>query len=557
MGSGILNNAFYLLGGMAIMLFGMSCMGANLERVAGNNLKKLLGKVTSNRFAGVGIGAVVTGVIQSSAATTVMMVGFVNVGLMTLSQTVPVIMGANIGTTITAQLLSLTGFGFDASAYGALIAGVGAVFALFTKKDKLQKIGYILLGAGMIFVGLEVMSASVDKIIYMEDGSEALKPFFMTIFQGDHFPLLLVLIGIVFTAVIQSSSAVTGILVALSGALKFQNAVFIILGSNIGTCITALISAIGTNTNAKRTAVIHLLFNCLGCLIALAPLWIWADAFESFIVTISGTSPERQIANFHTLFNLTTTLVLLPFVNALVFLATKIVRGKKGDDEEDLCKFHFIDPRLMETPRIALDNTKKEIIRMARIAKTNISLAVDMLITGNNEELETVKKNEECINFLNKNITAFLIKLSNNDLNLEDEKKIGSYYHVITDIERVGDYAENITEYLAKLKEENLGFSNSAKNELKAMVENVDMLFDVTLEAFDTRNLALLARVDEIEELIDKANEELEIMHITRLKQNLCTPQVGSIYLQTISNLERVGDHITNVAFSIKQYVEK
>lgn len=554
MGDGIVNNVFFLLGGMAIMLFGMHVMGNNLERVAGNNLKKMLSKMTSNRLVGVGVGTAVTGIIQSSAATTVMLVGFVNVGLMTLSQATSVIMGANIGTTVTAQILSLTGVGFDAAAYAALVSAIGAILGLFVKNDKANKIGFILVGIGMIFIGLEVMSASVDKIIYEDDGT-SLKPIFSTIFQKDHFPLLLILIGIVFTALIQSSSAVTGILLALSSALKFQNAVFIILGSNIGTCVTALLSSIGTSTNAKRTALIHLLFNVFGCLIVLAPLWIWGDEFEKFIIMISGTSTERQIANFHTLFNVFTTLVLLPFTNGLVFIATKLIRSKANERENPL-RFTFIDERFLETPPIAVNNTKKEIVRMCGIAKENIDLSVAMLLGHKYENVETIRQNEEILNFLNKNITAYLTALSGKDLSLQDEKKVGSYYHVVTDVERVGDYAENIMEYALRLKEEGLDFSDTAKDELREVVETVDNLSDATVKAFDERNLSMLPIVDELEETIDRFNEELELKHIERVKRGECTPQVGSIYLQTISNLERVGDHITNIAFSIKQYVK-
>ncbi len=552
MGNGVLENVFFLLGGMAMMLFGMHVMGNNLERVAGNNLKKLLGKVTSNRFAGVGIGAAVTGIIQSSAATTVMLVGFVNVGLMTLAQATSVIMGANIGTTITAQLLSLTGVGFDAAAYAALIAGIGATMGLFIKNDKINKIGYILIGIGMIFIGLEVMSMSVDAIIYDNEGN--LKPVFAYIFKTDHSPLVLILIGLVFTALIQSSSAVTGILVALSSVLKFQNAVFIILGSNIGTCVTALLSSIGTSTNAKRTALIHLLFNVFGCLIVIAPLCIWGDEFERFIIAISGPMPTRQIANFHTLFNVFTTIVLLPFINGIVYIATKIIRPKKNE-EENAMRFMFIDERFLDTPPIAVNNTKKEIVRMCGIAKENINLAVAMLIEGKYENASAVRVNEETINFLNRNITAYLTSLSGKDLALQDEKKVGSYYHVVTDVERVGDYAENIMEYALRLKDEGVDFSNAAKEELKEMVETVDNLFDAAVKVFDERDLTLLPKVDELEEMIDGFNAELELKHIERLKKEECSAQVGSIYLQTVSNLERVGDHITNIAFSIKQYV--
>lgn len=555
MGDGTLNNIFFLLGGMAVMLFGMHIMGNNLERVAGGNLKKLLGKMTSNRFVGVGVGATVTGIIQSSAATTVMLVGFVNVGLMTLSQATSVIMGANIGTTITAQMLSLTGVGFDAAAYASFIAGIGAILGMFVKNDKLNKIGYILMGLGMIFIGLEIMSMSVDKIIYYENenGDRVLKDIFAAIFQKDHFPLILIVIGMVFTALIQSSSAVTGILIALSSALKFQNTVFIILGSNIGTCVTALLSSIGTSTNAKRTAVIHLLFNVFGSLIFLVPLWVWGDQIYSVMLAISGPSAERQIANFHTLFNLISTVILLPFTRQLVFLAKKIVRGKKNEEDNPLC-FKFIDERLLETPPIAVNNTKKEIVRMANIARENIDLSVAMLLEGKYENSVEIKSNEEIINFLNKSIASYLTALSGKDLTLKDERKIGSYYHVITDVERIGDYAENIMEYAIRLRDEGISLSQEAKSELLDVTNTVDLLFEASIKAFDERDTAMLATVDVLEESIDQANIDLEAKHIDRLKKGQCTPQVGSIYLQTISNLERVGDHITNIAFSIKQY---
>ncbi len=555
MGNGVLENVFFLLGGMAMMLFGMHVMGNNLERVAGNNLKKLLGKMTSNRFAGVGVGATMTIIMQSSAATTVMLVGFVNVGLMTLAQATSVIMGANIGTTVTAQFLSLVGVGFNAAAYSCVIAAAGAVMGLFVKNDKINKIGYILLALGMIFLGLEVMSLSVNQIIYEDPATKSeLKPFFDKLFRGEHFPIILILIGAGVTALIQSSTAITGILIVLGSSISLPNAVFIILGSNIGTCVTAMISSIGTSTNAKRTALIHLLFNVFGCLIVLAPLWIWQNEFVSFMEAISGASRERQIANFHTLFNVFTTIVLLPFIKGIVYLATKIIRPKKNE-EENAMRFMFIDERLLDTPPIAVNNTKKEIVRMCGIAKENINLSVAMLIDGKYENASEVRTNEETINFLNRNITAYLTALSGKDLTLQDEKKVGSYYHVVTDVERVGDYAENIMEYALRLKEEGVDFSDTAKEELKEVVETVDNLFDAAVKVFDERDLTLLPKVDELEEMIDQFNVDLEMKHIERLKKEECSAQVGSVYLQTVSNLERVGDHITNIAFSIKQYV--
>ena len=557
MGSSIYANIFFMLGGIAVMMFGMRTMGANLERIAGNNVKKMLGGITNNRLAGVGIGAAVTAIINSSAATTVMLVGFVNIGLITLTQAASVIMGANIGTTITAQILSLSGTqGFDIASVAALVAAFGMVMALFFKNDKVNKIGYILLGVGFIFLGLRIMSVSVDKIIYENPEEKILRPLFGSVFGKDHFPLLLVLIGIIFTALIQSSAAVTGILIAIGSALNFQTAVFIILGSNIGTCITALISSIGTSTSAKRTAIIHLLFNLFGCLICIAPLWIWRKEFGEFMQILSGSSVERQIANFHTLFNLLTTLILLPFTGALVKLATKMIPENKMRAEAKLA-FSYIDDRFLETPPIAVGNTKREIIRMAGIAQENINLCVEMLISGIDTNAEIIKENENVLNFLNRNITAYLTKLSGKNLSLLDEKKVGSYYHVVIDLERVGDYAENLTEYSAKLKADGVSLSEEAKEELKTLADKINALFKESVAAFDKRDDLLLARVDEIEESIDAYSAELELKHVERLKQGVCSAQTGSVYLQAVSNLERVGDHITNMAFSIKQYRHK
>lgn len=557
MGNGILANVFFMLGGIAIMMFGMRTMGANLERIAGNNMKKMLGTITNNRIVGVGVGAAVTAIINSSAATTVMLVGFVNIGLITLTQAASVIMGANIGTTVTAQILSLSGTeGVDIAAIAAVISAVGMVMALFFKKDKLNKIGFIFLGLGMIFIGLRIMSASVNEIIYEDYENKVLFPVFTTILQEDHFPLLLVLIGLLITAIIHSSAALTGILIAIGGALKFETAVFIILGSNIGTCVTALLSSVGTNTGAKRTAVMHLLFNLFGCIICIIPLWIWQSEFSSFMEKLSGASMERRIANFHTMFNLFTTLILLPFTNVLVYLATKIVPEKKTAAEPK-ATLNFIDDRLLATPPIAVGNTKYEILKMADIAKENINLCMDMLLSGDESKVSQIKENENALNFLNRNITAYLTKLSGKTLSLLDERKVGSYYHVVIDIERVGDYAENIMEYSLKLKETNSAFSGEARGELELFRSKINDLFDVSKEALDKRNVKLLPEVDRIEEEIDALTKDLEEKHVERIKEGTCNAEAGSIYLQTVSNLERVGDHITNVAFSLTQYNDK
>ena len=554
MGDSVISNIFFMFGGVAVLLFGMKVMGSNLELFAGNKMKKMLGKITNNRLSGVGIGAAVTALIQSSAATTVMLVGFVNVGLMTLSQAASVIMGANIGTTITAQILSLSGAGgIDVSAIAAFVASIGLVLALFLKNEKVNFIGYILLGFGMIFIGLEILSASVDSIIWEDKDAKILKSQFETLFQGDHFPLVLVLIGTLFTALIQSSSTVTGILVALAGALKFETAVFIILGSNIGTCVTAMLSAVGTSTNAKRTAMIHLLFNLFGCIICIVPLWIWGEEFSRFMVLISGDLAERQIANFHTLFNLFTTLVLIFFVKPLVKITEKIIPDKQTPQDAKH-RLTFIDDRFMEAPAIAVGNVKKEIVKMAAIAKENINLSMEMLFSDKDDRSKLLRDNEDAINFLTKSIASYLTVLSGKGLSVQDEKKVGSYYHVISDIERVGDYAENIMEYAFRLRKEEMSLSEEAADELKAVNATINELFDVSIKAFDERERSYLGKVDELEEKIDEFSVDLENKHLDRLKRGICSPQVGSVYLQTVSNLERVGDHITNVAFSITQY---
>ena len=557
MSSAVYYNVFFMFGGIALMMFGMKFMGSNLEQLAGNKMKQMIGKMTTNRLAGVGVGTAVTAIINSSTATTVMLVGFVNVGLMNLAQATSVIMGANIGTTVTAQILSLSGSGqaLDMNAIAALVAAGGFVLSMVVKNDKLKKLGYIFVGVGMIFIGLKIMSMSVNSIIYTNvDGKKVLLPFFSKIFQNENiFPLILIVIGIVFTALIQSSAAITGILIALGSAINFRTAVFVILGSNIGTCITSIISSIGTSTNAKRTAIIHLLFNLFGCVLTIVPIWIWTDKIANLMYVISGDSMERIIANFHTLFNLLTTIILLPITKVIVKLAEKII-PEPQEVIADEYKFAYIDERFLETPPIANDSVKKELVRMGAISRENVNLATEMLFDNDVDHTEKIRSNELIINHLNKSITNFLTKLLSKQLSVEDDKKVGSYYHVVSDIERVGDYAENIMEYAQRLRKEELSLSPDAVTELKNMVDLFNQLYDVSINAFEKREICKLKDVGDIEQKIDEVCEDLENRHIQRVREGLCSAPVGSIYLQTISNLERVGDHVTNVAFSITKY---
>jgi len=546
-------NLFFMFGGVAAMMVGMKIMGASLEKVAGGGMKKMLGKITSNRFAGVGVGIAVTSIIQSSTATTVMLVGFVNIGLMTLMQATHVIMGANIGTTVTAHIVSLSGVGggIDIGAIAAMIGCFGILMAMLVKNPKAQNIGNILAGLGLIFVGLEFIS-TYAKLIMFDNGVPY--GWVTAIFQGDHFPLLLVLIGIIITALVHSSSTITSLMVVLAsiGVLSFDNALFLALGSNIGTCVTSILSSAGTHVNAKRTAVVHLLFNTFGCLIFIAPIWIWAEEITGLFASISS-DVGQQIAIFHTLFNVLTTLVLLPLAGLVVKLAIKLVPEKKAY-EEDACHFMFIDERFLATPAVAVSNTKNEIIRMAGFARENIENSMKILLEEQTSLKTTFEKNEKTINGLNKAITGFLTKLIHMDLTEKEDKKVGSYYRVVSDIERIGDYAENIVEYAEILREENMSFSEHAKEELRTLTDKIYELFDKSIAAFDDRNPDLLPEVEEIEDGIDQMSAELENYHIDRLKNGKCTAQVGSVYLQTVSHLERIGDHITNISSSIKQY---
>ena len=549
-------NIFFAFGGVAVMMMGMKVMGGGLEKFAGTGMKKLLGKVTTNRFAGVGVGVAVTSIIQSSTATTVMLVGFVNVGLMTLTQATNVIMGANIGTTVTAHIVSLSGVGaIDIGAIAAMIGCAGVLMAMLVKNEKTANIGNILAGLGLIFVGLEFISIYTKEIMFFtENGNKVPYEWVQVIFRGDHFPLLLILIGLVLTALVHSSSTITSLMVVLASidVLSFDNALFLALGSNIGTCLTSILSSAGTQVNAKRTAVVHLLFNTFGCLIFLAPLWILKTQVRGIFNSISG-DVGQQIAIFHTLFNLVTTALVLPFSKFVVKLACLIIPDKKEELDERYY-FAFIDDRLLSTPPVAVGNTKNEIIRMSKFAIDNINDSMQMLLAGNMDLANSIRSNESVINHHNKAITAYLTKLMSKELSDEDDKKVGSYYHVVSDIERVGDYAENVMEYAERLNKEEMTFSEEAKQELEKLTGMINTLYQKSVEAFDKRDVSKLSEVDAFEQEIDEYAQELENRHIDRVKYGLCTAQLGSTYLQTVSNLERVGDHITNVAFSIKKY---
>ncbi len=529
-----------LLAGCGVFIAGMNMMSDGLERSASGGMKKLLGKLSNNRFAGVGVGMAVTAIIQSSSATSVMVIGFVNAGIMTLMQATAIIMGANIGTTVTGLIVSLSAF--DVSLYASVLSFIG-VMMTFIKKEKVKIIGSTLCGLGLLFVGLDAMSGAFNNA--------EIKNFFEDLLASINFPLLLILVGALFTALIQSSSAATGLIIIMvgQGVIPVENALFIVLGSNIGTCITAILASIGASTNAKRTAFIHLMFNVIGTIIFTIILWIFTKPIVNALAGISNT--QMQIAWFHVIFNVTTTILLLPFIKYLVKFATFVIKDKKVKaKDKDAPKLKFIDELLLSTPSIALMQVQKEIEYMASLSKQNLEKSYVVLTSQDDSKKDEILKTEENIDFSNNAITKYLIKLSPN-LEASDETRVAGFFHVINDVERLGDHAENFYEIGAQMKEAGLQFSETAQNEIKNMVEKTTEMFDIALNVFTTRNTTKLARLTELEKKVDLMKKDYTASHFNRLATGDCQVEVGAYFFSTISGLERIADHLINVGYSV------
>lgn len=554
----IIENVFLFLAGLGVFLYGIQSLGDNLETVAGDKLRIMFNKISNNRFMGVGIGAGVTALIQSSSATTVMVVGFVNAGIMTLTQATSVIMGANIGTTITAQIMSLEAL--NVTIYISALTCVGAFMLMSAKGSKIYKIGAALLGLGMIFVGLHLMSTTMGQFKELE----AFKNFL----QSTDNAFVLFIFGALFTALIQSSSAATGILIAMgsNGLMVIDSIIWVILGVNIGTCITAVLAAIGTTTNAKRTAAIHLIFNVFGSIffaIIISCMQAGNYSMGTMLETLFPGNVATQLAMFHTFFNVITTLLLLGFIKQIVQLATLCVpdkrRTKKGVDISDKVEVEtlkFIDERMLNTPAIAIAQVKKEILYMFELAKFNFDRAMNSICKKTLSEKEDFETTEKQLNFLNRAIAGYLVKISSLDISFRDELMIGSLYHVVSDIERIGDYAENIVEYTQKSVEENIEFSEDAIKEIKLMTQSTINLYENVYEAFSKCDLSMLDDVNKYENEVDEWKRILNIRHVERLNQGICSPASGAVFLSLISNMERIGDHMTNIANSIKDYAK-
>ena len=531
---------FSLLGGLALFLYGMQMMSNGLEAAAGNKMKQILEKLTANRFLGVLVGAGITAVIQSSSATTVMVVGFVNSGMMTLQQAVWIIMGANIGTTITGQLIAL-----DVGAVAPLLAFLGVALVVFIKKQKVHHYGLIVAGLGILFIGMDMMSSAMMPL----RDSEA----FISLMTKFSNPFLGILAGAVFTAIIQSSSASVGILQALasSGLIGLGNAVYVLFGQNIGTCITAILAAIGTNRNAKRTTIIHLMFTIIGTIIfttvcILTPL-------TDLIASITPDNVAAQIANMHTLFNIVTTLLLLPFGTYLAKLATKILPEKK-DEKVDVMHMEFIRP--METKRdtqiglsaIAVTSIRKEIHRMMSMAKENVDRSFEAVKEGKTTLLEEVREREEYIDFLNKEISKYISKTLVNESNPRDSRYISALFKVCGNVERIGDHAMNICEYTKMIERQNISFSSEVKREIDEMKkicdQAIDYLSEIGQEPGQKEDIKV---IEDIEQKIDDMTEDYRQKQLERMQKGTCSEEGCIIYSEMLTDFERIGDHILNI----------
>ena len=533
----IVKNILMLLAGVGVFIAGMNMLSKELEKSAGGGLKKILSKITGNRFAGVGVGAGVTAIIQSSSATSVMAIGFVNAGVMTLFQATSVILGANIGTTITGIIVSLKSL--PIGEFASALAFVGVMMTFF-KKDTVKQIGGILCGFGLIFVGLDIMSTALS--------GQEIKDFFIDLFQHINFPLVLTLCGVVFTAIIQSSSAATGIFITMvgTGALGLNDALFLVLGANIGTCATALIACLGAGTNAKRTAFIHVSVKTFGAILFMLVIWPLQDKVVWLLQKIP--SPEMQLAWFHVVFNVLTTLVMLPFIKQLVWLAEKVVREKKVASEERHLK--FVDERLLKTPSVALMQVKQEVNYMASLARENLEKSFAAMKADGAKIFKDIAEKEEIIDFTNKALTKYLISLSPL-VDRHDEKIIGAYFHVLNDLERVGDHAENFGEIGMQLQDKSIAFSEGAQAELAEMEKKVLKMFDIALSAISKGDAAHLDELTVLENEVDSLKRELSSKHYARLAEGKCKIDLSPYFTSTVAGLERVADHLVNVGYSI------
>ena len=530
-----------LVGGLGLFLYGMHMMGEGIERAAGAKLRSILEFFTRNTFSGLIVGIIFTGIIQSSSACTSMVVSFVNSGIMDLYQAVGVVFGANIGTTVTSQLVS-----FDLADYAPILVLTGVIMMLFLKKIFVQKIGEILAGFGILFLGLNNMSSAMGTLHEI--------PGALEMFSKASNPLLAFLIGIIVTGVVQSSSVTVSIilLMATQDLLTLPTCIFMIQGCNIGACATALLSSVGGKKDAKRAAMIHLLFNVMGTALFFVFLVFGMDWFVDTVLAISGGNKGRFVANAHTIIKITQVILLLPCTKLIVKLTHIVVPGQDAKiGYREQLQLKYIGGNNVFSPATAVVDVSKELERMAYLASENLNRAMNALITLDEEDIEEVYRVEENINFLNHEITDYLVKISQTNLPVEDAKSIGGLFHVVNDIERIGDHAENVADSARTRIETGCGFSPEAIKEMTIMLDMVNTLVQYAVEMFRTNTEEHLDDIRRLEDEVDKKEREYQQNHVDRMTAGLCKPEGGMIFSDVISGLERVADHATNIAFAI------
>ena len=554
----LLQAILQLIAGIGIFLVACQMMSSNLETASSARLKSLFSRMSNSRMLGVGIGTVATAAIQSSGATTVMVIGFVNVGIMSLAQAATIIYGANIGTTVTAQIVALGlsgGGGISTTVIFAAFAGLGAFIELFSKKDTWKTWGGIITGFGMLFVGLSLMSKSMDALAKLQE----IKDFLASV---EH-PLMLVLFGAILTAIVQSSSVVTSIALtmAVTGLISLNQGIYLTMGSNIGSCVVAIIAGLTSGLNAKRTALIHLLFNCFGVCIFLIAAWIMhlvtsgALNYGVIFETMFPGAPQLQLAMFHTIFNCITVCIILPLTNALVNLVVKILPEKPVAIDEDVNAphFHFVDEQMLRTPAIAVNQVKLEIENMAAIAIHNFNLAMDIISTVNFDKMDEFNENEKQLNYLNRNLIPYIVHLNNLPISEEDNRYLATAIRTIGDLERVGDYAVNLTEYAELLQNFKETFSKDLLFEVEQLRETMGALYQATMKTYMDNDFDALIEVNRYEDQVDDMVARIEKMHLQRLMDGIYPASVGQVYQEFASDTERIADHFLNVAKSIRQ----
>lgn len=558
-----LSSLFSLFGGLGMFLYGMTVMSDGMQKAASSKMSKFLNIVTENRVMAVILGAGITALVQSSSATTVMVVGFVNAGILNLSQSVGIIMGANIGTTITAWMVSLTQVSGSALSilkpefFAPLLVGFGSFRLLFGKKGNDDLLADFCVGVGLIFIGLEFMSSAVSPY--------ANSPIFSRAFQimGGN-PILGILTGAVVTGLIQSSAASVSILqtLALSGAVPRVAGFYITLGQNIGTCVTAMISSAGASRTAKRAAMIHLLFNVTGAVLFGILIFLMSLPFANFF---QGRLSPVEISLFHTIFNISCTIVLYPFADLLVALSGKLVLETKKDKEEAENPNHYteveksliqhLDLRILESPAIAIAAAKSEVVNMARITEENIHHATDILLEEKTEEIPEIFKQEKVIDNMQKLLTEYLIHIGNLSLNEMQKLEVNNMFNTITDIERAGDHAENIAEQAQFAEEHAISFSEIGQDDIRKISKTVVESFHASIEAFEKNDLDMVVKTAHLEDQVDEMEEDMRETHIERLNSGACAPQAGVVFLDVISDLERISDHADNIAGYVKAMI--